>query len=324
MAAYNAESYIKEAIESIINQSFENWELIIVDDFSNDHTLSVIERFTDSRIQVIQNTENKGPGYCRNLAITQAKGQFIAIHDSDDYSDTRRLELQLKYLSNHPNIAIVSTGAEIFGQGLKKIFIPPISSEFIKSFFLLRNCLILPSLMIRKKVLDSLPYSYLEDVKISEDYAFYTKAILDNIKVGSIQQALYFYRQNQNNLSKDGNFDYDFELFKNRITENFVFLPEELNWEVVYKFIISRIKVDDESFKEIQFFLDKLLDLNTLEKKFEVSHFNAMLYFFYLRLGKYYYYENREFLSFVVFFAKTVKRLGLKSFRIFLENKPAF
>ena len=100
MPAYNAAPFIAEAINSVINQTYSPWELFIIEDASTDGTVEVIESFTgrDSRITLIKNPVNKGPGYSRNMGIENARGTFIAFLDADDLWLPQKLETQLEFM----------------------------------------------------------------------------------------------------------------------------------------------------------------------------------------------------------------------------------
>jgi len=101
--SYNSEKHISEAITSVLNQSYQNWEMLIVDDFSNDNSAEIIETFSkmDKRIKLIRLKENVGSALARNAAIKKAKGRFIAFLDSDDTWFPEKLEKQLTYLKQH-------------------------------------------------------------------------------------------------------------------------------------------------------------------------------------------------------------------------------
>ena len=104
MAAYNSERFIGEAIASVIHQTYENWELIIVDDCSTDNTATEIKKYTDKRIIYLKNDENKGAAYSRNRAINAANGEFLAILDADDYALPLRFATQVEFLNAHAGI----------------------------------------------------------------------------------------------------------------------------------------------------------------------------------------------------------------------------
>src|SRR5690606_17218080 len=103
---YNMAKYISEAIESVIGQTYDNWELIIVDDGSTDDTEYVVRSFRDPRIRYYKQV-NRGRGAARNVALQFAKGTYVAITDADDISLPRRFELQVRFLEANPAVAVV-------------------------------------------------------------------------------------------------------------------------------------------------------------------------------------------------------------------------
>jgi glycosyltransferase involved in cell wall biosynthesis len=113
MPAFNAAETIKRAIQSVLIQSFESWELIIVNDGSTDETSSIIRRFSDERIKLIELPTNKGRGIARIESLRLARGEFITMLDADDWMYPERLEIQYLALSKSPNIAIHSVGLGI-------------------------------------------------------------------------------------------------------------------------------------------------------------------------------------------------------------------
>ncbi|CAM8291886.1 glycosyltransferase family 2 protein [Morganella morganii] len=125
MPCYNAEQYIKESINSVINQTYKNFELIIVDDLSTDRSIDIIKSFNDDRIKLIQLTQNGGAGVARNAGIEAARGRFIAFLDSDDLWRPNKLEIQLKHMLSG-NYPLSYTQYQKFTQeGKGKLVIPP-------------------------------------------------------------------------------------------------------------------------------------------------------------------------------------------------------
>jgi len=108
--AYNAEKFIASAIESVINQTYSHWEMIVTDDGSEDQTVDIIARYAeqDSRIRLIQMERNSGPARARNAAIRQSKGRYIAFLDSDDLWSPEKLQEQLKFMQQN-NISFCFT-----------------------------------------------------------------------------------------------------------------------------------------------------------------------------------------------------------------------
>lgn len=108
MPAYNSELYIKEAINSVLQQTYQDFELIIIDDKSTDNTIEIIEFFNDQRISIIKLEENHGVAYARNIGIKKARYPYITFLDSNDLYDEKRLEVYFHYLNNENKTVIYS------------------------------------------------------------------------------------------------------------------------------------------------------------------------------------------------------------------------
>ena len=101
MPSYNTGGFIKESIQSVLNQTYSNWELLIVDDCSSDNTLDVISTFKDRRIKIISNSKNLGAAVSRNRALREASGRWVAFLDSDDLWKPEKLEKQIQFMENN-------------------------------------------------------------------------------------------------------------------------------------------------------------------------------------------------------------------------------
>ncbi len=112
LPVYNAQDYISEAIESILNQTFQNFELILINDGSSDDSLEIINSYSDHRIRVI-NQKNKGLARSLNIGLAQANGKFIARMDADDISLANRLEVQVRFLEKNPHIKLVGSAVDL-------------------------------------------------------------------------------------------------------------------------------------------------------------------------------------------------------------------
>ncbi len=160
--SYNHAPFISEAIRSVLDQTFTDFELIIVDDTSTDNSMIVINQFKDDRIQIYTNKENKGAVYTLNFAIKQSQGEYIALLNSDDVWEFNKLEEQVKILDKHLEIGAVFTDALFIneeGKTLKKkdfygvdVFEQENRSngEWLKKIFFENNCLCHPSILIRR------------------------------------------------------------------------------------------------------------------------------------------------------------------------------
>lgn len=116
VAAHNADQTLKEAMDSILDQSFQDWEMIVVDDASNDSTSQILDTYADdSRIQVVRNNRNLGSGASRNLALNLAKGEYILVQDADDVSRPNRMQLLLDQFTRDSSLGAVSGQVAEFG-----------------------------------------------------------------------------------------------------------------------------------------------------------------------------------------------------------------
>ena len=193
LPVYNAEKYIGEAIESIVNQTFINWELIIVDDASTDATADIVKRFTDDRIIYVRNPENLGVSASSNLGAVIAKGEFLMKQDADDISLPNRMEISINYFSND-SIDVLTGGAIFFNHtGELKISQTQLRHNEIKARLLLSCPIMNPTLMVRKKAIEKLDYWYDIQYKGPEDYDFFCRAI-DEMNFYCTGQVLIKYR----------------------------------------------------------------------------------------------------------------------------------
>lgn len=134
MSVYNGERYLREAVESILNQSFSNFEFIIVDDGSTDDSVAILSSFSDRRIRLLRQN-NKGLATALNSGINLARGKYIARMDADDVSLSLRFELQYKFLERHPKCIVVGSNANIVDRNGKYIYTSsmPLDWESIRS-----------------------------------------------------------------------------------------------------------------------------------------------------------------------------------------------
>ena len=198
---FNAAPFLKESIESILNQTFSDFELLILNDKSTDKSLEIIKKFQlqDNRIIIIDKAQNTGPANLRNEGINAAKGNFIALMDADDISLPTRFEKQIAVLKNNPEIGVCGTWFTFFGSEKNKIIKHSINSDAIKVSFL-HSCNIgNPTVMFKKEVLGDLKFD--NDYVPVEDYDLWSR-LLAKTSFYNIPESLLNYRQHNNNISK--------------------------------------------------------------------------------------------------------------------------
>jgi glycosyltransferase involved in cell wall biosynthesis len=199
MSVYNGEKYLKAAIDSILKQTYRNFEFIIVNDGSNDKTESIILACNDNRIIYIKNSKNLERSRSRNKAIKIAKGKYIAIMDADDISLPTRFEEQVKYMKNNPDVDVCSSWHYFFGEsfGTGK---SALSHDEIKAKFLFNSALLHAGSLGRKEFFTSLLYD--ENFSAAEDYHLWVRGIIAGYKYAHIPKVLYGYRIYRSTTSK--------------------------------------------------------------------------------------------------------------------------
>ena len=175
MPAYNSEKYVGAAIESILNQTFTDFEFIIINDGSTDSTAKIVRDYAkrDNRIKFIDNKKNRGIAKIRNQLLDVANGTYIAFQDSDDISLADRLEKQVRYLDTHKNITVVGGGMKTFPQ--QQLITAPENPKILDFYW--ANSVFNPTVMIRKSDIDSINLRYDETLQTAEDYDFWTKLV---------------------------------------------------------------------------------------------------------------------------------------------------
>lgn len=169
MASYNHEKYVQEAIQSVLDQSFQDFEFIIIDDASTDNTVNIIKKFNDTRIHLILPEQNQGQFVATNMGLEKAKGEYIAILNSDDAFFREKLAKQVDFLDHNPSFAAVFTHVDVVyeNQNFFNKFHPYSSIfnqfnrsryEWLNYFFFYGNCLCHPSVLLRSKCHQELGY----------------------------------------------------------------------------------------------------------------------------------------------------------------------
>jgi len=194
MPAYNAAVYLDEAVTSILNQTFRDFEFIIINDGSNDDTASILDKYekSDSRIRVYHQ-ENQGMIAALNRGCRLARGKYIARMDADDVSFPARLEKQLEYIERHPKIGILGTWTCIVKDGMVAAnWCPSTSSKLLKWDLFFGVCVAHPSVLMRREVIERLSF-YRSDALHGEDGDLWLRAS-SITEFGNVPEILLKYR----------------------------------------------------------------------------------------------------------------------------------
>jgi glycosyltransferase involved in cell wall biosynthesis len=199
MAVYNERPYLEEALRSILDQTFKDFEFIIINDGSTDGSKEVLERFADAddRIQLVHQPINQGLIYSLNRGLDLARGRYIARMDADDISHPKRLERQVDFLHANSRIGIVGSRIEwITPDGVsKKVWRLPTDPDLIAWKLLFNACLDHPTILARKSVMEELG-GYAEWPVIAEDYELWTRAVRE-FRLANLPQVLLRHRQHE-------------------------------------------------------------------------------------------------------------------------------
>lgn len=192
------EKYLKEAIESILNQTFSDFEFLILDDCPEDPREEIIKSYKDNRIKYYKNDKNLGISQSRNKLIGMAKGEYLAIMDHDDISLPERFKKQVEYLDEHSDIGVVSSNFKFIIEN--KISNYPIDDYNIKLTLMFACIVWHPASMIKKSILVDNNIHYEEEFSPSEDYALWCR-LIPFTKFHNIKDALFYYRNHEENTT---------------------------------------------------------------------------------------------------------------------------
>lgn len=207
MPAYNSGKYIQQSIQSILDQTFQDFELIIVNDGSTDNTHDVITSFSDDRIRYYQNEGNKGLMFVRNRLISLVNTEYIAFLDSDDYNDVNRLKIEYDILKNNNELGLVASSVYSLteeGEIDAKKWLFNLNPIELKVNMLFLNPIVTSTVLFRKELLPDIKFR--DGYPPCEDYDLWVRMLLKNKGV-VMPDFLATYRLYHNSVSKRNAFD---------------------------------------------------------------------------------------------------------------------
>lgn len=321
MPVYNAEKYLNEAIDSILSQTFTDFEFIIINDGSSDGSEAIILSYDDERIRYIKNNENLQIVKSLNKGITLAKGQYIARMDADDVSLPERLEKQLAFMGKNANIDACGTWMGIIGES-NHVWSYPEKHEEIKAQLLFNTPMSHPTLLFKKSFFDDFLYKDVSNK--AEDYYLWCESI-DSKVFANIPNVLYLYRFH---LNQTCNTDRDIQVsvandVRIKMLKRLGLAPTASDMKVHIDFsLLKWVKADNE--KLAKWFdalvksnqVSQYLDENALKKvisafwwkRHRANKAQGWPVFFSLISCKYHKYDRRPIIQYIVFFIKCVIR----------------
>jgi glycosyltransferase involved in cell wall biosynthesis len=197
MPVYNSEKYLKDAIESILSQTFGDFEFLIINDGSTDSSMQIVQSYNDKRIKLISNERNIGLPSTLNKGIELARGDYIVRMDSDDISLPIRIKRQVDFMDNNPEIGICGTWTKYIGVAnypWKSLITKyPANHRAIKAKLLFYSSICHASIIMRKSLLEKFKLRFDTEDYGAEDFGFWQKCI-PHLLLANIPEVLYFYR----------------------------------------------------------------------------------------------------------------------------------
>ena len=193
MPVYKTAPYLSEAMDSMLHQTFKDYELIVLDDCSPDNAEEILDAYDDSRIVRYKGENNVGLSNVLNVGIEMARGKYIARMDSDDISLPNRLQIQVDYLEAQSEIDLVSVGMQLFG-AKESVWIRERNPEKVKIEALFHSPVLHASSMWRKDSFERHGLRFRQEMVPAEDYDLWTRAMLKGLKLVNLPEVLYEYR----------------------------------------------------------------------------------------------------------------------------------
>lgn len=332
MSVYNGEKYLLESIDSILNQTYKNFEFLITDDGSKDNSLKILKEYEkkDSRVRIIINDGNKGLIYSLNNMLNLSNGKYIARMDADDIALKNRLEEQVKFLEKNEDISIIGSFYQAFKDNfsfIRKNIKTINDPEEIKASLLFRNYICHPSIMVRNRIIKKYNLKYNFEDKGMEDYGLWLK-LSKNEKIVILPQVLLKYRFlsssiSANVLKKEETYKSTLKrIFKRELFDIFNALPDEDLEKHIEICLTNNLSNFKYSMEEKIEYLNRLETNNFILKnyneKFLNKQFNERIIEIYLNQSNFFkaFVESRKFnigLKKLIFFK--LKRLIKKFVR---------
>ncbi len=207
MPAYNCDAFIKQAIDSVLQQTYQNWELLVADDGSSDNTRTIIDSYSDARIIKTHNQVNKGNIRTRNRLFTEAKGEFLTVLDADDWMAKEKVEHQVKIFTKERVLNVCVTNYWVVGINKSIQIAQPVDNDFYLGESDFESAPRFPpaSIMLRRSVYEEVGELSLYFDRLFGEDIYWIYLIIERFKTLFVAKPLYYYRTNPASLTNDLN-----------------------------------------------------------------------------------------------------------------------
>jgi glycosyltransferase involved in cell wall biosynthesis len=271
LSVYNGEKYLAEAIDSILNQTYKNFEFIIINDGSTDRSLEIVKSYSDERMVLISR-ENRGLVESLNEGIEKAKGRYIARMDADDISLETRFEEQMTFMEADKGIGVCGTAIIGFGEGMKEhVSTYEIHNSRLQTELLFSSVFAHPTVMIRREILLKHELKYEKESLHAEDFALWVR-LAQYTKLANLKKPLLKYRILQDSITREADKDTEDRyktikaIFENSLKKLDIQNSEEENRLHFNLTVNNRIAESDISFEALNHYFFKIVQSNSKKK----------------------------------------------------------
>lgn len=199
----NGERYIRETIDSVLSQTFKDFELIVINDGSTDSTVAQVESYNDKRIRFISLTHNQGTAHATNIGWAQSDSKYVALIDSDDIAVPQRLEWQVKLMNSQPRLSASGGQMLAFGQREAMLKVPLLDGQIKANFLAAAHNLFNPTTILRRSFVEKTGVQWDSSMKGVFDWAFWCELMFHHAQFANHPQILLYYRAHPDQQSKN-------------------------------------------------------------------------------------------------------------------------
>ena len=288
MPVYNGEQFLDKSIKSILDQTFNNFEYIIINDGSTDGSLKIIESYEDSRIKIINFSKNMGITAALNDGLNIAKGDYIARQDQDDISNPDRFMLQVEYLENNDvdlvdaNFIFIDENDKYIQDYEKRYFNP---DETLSHLFFYE--MVHASIMCKRLIFTKYNIQYRK--RPTEDYDLFIRLAKAGMRAGRLDQKLIKQRKHPSSMCGSDwyNIKKDIDLMRNEFVQDLGIEPTGYEKKLHIAFVEQNLSVLNQyQFREVLSWANKIIKANSIKKIYSSTYFKEQLYIRLIRLIK--------------------------------------
>ena len=288
MPVYNGEQFLDKSINSVLDQTFNNFEYIIINDGSTDDSLKIIESYEDSRIKIINFSKNMGISAALNNGLNVAKGDYIARQDQDDISHPERFMLQVEYLKNNDvdlvdaNFIFIDENDQYIQDYEKRYFNP---EETLSHLFFYE--LVHASIMCKRLIFTKYNIQYRK--RPTEDYDLFIRLAKAGMRAGRLEQKLIKQRKHPNSMcgSDWDNIKKDIDIMRNEFVQDLGIEPTDYEKKLHIAFVEQNLSILNQyQFKEVLCWANKIIKANSIKNIYSSTYFKEQLYIRLIRLIK--------------------------------------